>query len=68
MVLDPAAHAFPCAELADLEAKVLAFIDEWNETAPPFKKIAASFDKVMRRAEGRRSHESYWTDDLKVAA
>lgn len=56
------------ADLADLEAKVLAFIDEWNETAHPFKWTAASFDKVLRRAEGWRPREHHWTDDLKAAA
>jgi hypothetical protein len=56
------------ADLVDLEAKVLAFIDEWNATAHPFKWTAASFDKVMRRAEGWRPREKHWTDDLKAAA
>ena len=56
------------ADLADLEAKVLAFIDEWNETAHPFKWTSASFDKVMRRAEGWRPRARHWTDDLKAAA
>ena len=36
-------------DLADLEAKVLAFIDEWNATAHPFSWTAASFDKMLRR-------------------
>ncbi|MGH8524658.1 MAG: IS630 family transposase [Gammaproteobacteria bacterium] len=56
------------ADLADLEAKVLAFIDQWNETAHPFKWTPASFDKVLRRAEGWRPRERHWTDDLKAAA
>lgn len=56
------------ADLADLEAKVLAFIDEWNEAAHPFNWTAASFDKVLRRAEGWRTRERHWTDDLKAAA
>lgn len=56
------------ADLADLEAKVLAFIDEWNEAAHPFKWTAASFDKVLRRAEGWRPRERHWTDELKAAA
>lgn len=56
------------ADLADLEAKVLAFIEEWNETAHPFKWTTASFDKVLDRANGWRSRERHWTDDLKAAA
>jgi hypothetical protein len=56
------------ADLADLEAKVLAFIDRWNETAHPFKWTAASFDKVLRRAEGWRAPTSHWADDLTAAA
>lgn len=56
------------ADLVDLEGKVLAFIDEWNATAHPFKWTAASFDKVMRRAEGWRPREKHWADDIKVAA
>lgn len=56
------------ADLADLEAKVLAFIEEWNETAHPFKWTTASFDKVLDRANGWRPHERHWTDDLKAAA
>jgi DDE superfamily endonuclease len=55
-------------DLADLEAKALTVVDEWNETAHPFKWTSASFDKVMRRAEGWRSRVRHWTDDLKVAA
>jgi len=56
------------ADLADLEAKVLAFIDQWNETAHPFKWTAASFDKILRRAEGWRPRERHWTDDIRRAA
>jgi hypothetical protein len=55
-------------DLADLEAKVLAFIEEWNETAHPFKWTTASFDKVLDRANGWRPRERHWTDDLKAAA
>lgn len=56
------------ADLADLAAKVLAFIDQWNVTAHPFKWTAASFDKVMRRAEGLRPRAKHWTDDIHAAA
>lgn len=55
-------------DLADLEAKVLAFIGEWNATAHPFNWTAASFDKVLRRAEGWRPRERHWSDDLEAAA
>jgi transposase len=51
-----------------LEAKVLAFIDERNEVAHPFNWTAASFDKILRRADGWRPRERHWTDDLKAAA
>lgn len=56
------------ADLADLEAKVLAFIEEWNETALPFKWTTASFDKMLDRANSWRPRERHWTDDLKAAA
>ncbi len=56
------------ADRADLEAKVLAFIEEWNEIAHPFKWTATSFDKILRRADGLRPRERHWTDDLKAAA
>jgi hypothetical protein len=56
------------ADLAGLEVKVLAFIDEWNETAHPFNWTPASFDKILRRAEGWRPIERHWTDDLGAAA
>ena len=56
------------ADLADLEAKMLAFIDEWNETAHPFKWTAESFDKVLRKAEGWRTPTRHWSEELKLAA
>ncbi len=56
-------------DLADLEAKILAFIDEWNEYAHPFNWTAKSFDKVLNAADNpwtrRRPH---WTDNLKRTA
>jgi len=51
-----------------LEAKVLAFIDEWNESAHPFNWTAASFERVLRRAEGWRPRQRHWSDDLRAAA
>jgi hypothetical protein len=56
------------ANLEELETKIASFIDQWNETAHPFRWTAASFDKVLRRAEGWCSRERHWTDDLKAAA
>jgi hypothetical protein len=32
---------------ADLEAKILAFIDEWNEITHPFDWTPTSFEKVL---------------------
>ena len=56
-------------DLADLEAKILAFIAEWNEYAHPFNWTAKSFDKVLNAVDNpwtrRRPH---WTDNLKRAA
>lgn len=34
-------------DLHDLEAKIIRFIDQWNETAHPFHWTAASFNKVL---------------------
>ena len=39
------------ADLVDLEAKVLAFIDEWNHAAKPFNWTAKSFQKVLSKCE-----------------
>lgn len=57
------------ADLADLEAKILGFIDEWNEYAHPFGWTAKSFEKVLNAVDSpwprRRPH---WTDNLRRAA
>jgi DDE superfamily endonuclease len=37
--------------LADLAAKIAAFIEQWNDTAHPFQWTAASFDKVLAQVE-----------------
>jgi transposase len=39
------------ADLVDLEAKILAFIAEWNQAAHPFNWTAASFDKVLAKVD-----------------
>lgn len=38
-------------DLADLEAKILAFIDEWNDVAHPFACKRKSFDKVLAKVD-----------------
>lgn len=38
-------------DLADIEAKILAFIVEWNEAAHPFHWTRASFDKVLTKID-----------------
>jgi DDE superfamily endonuclease len=38
-------------DLADLAAKIAAFIDRWNETAHPFRWTTASFDKLLASVE-----------------
>ena len=39
------------ADLADLEAKVVAFIAEWNEIAHPFTWSEKSFAKTLAKVE-----------------
>jgi transposase len=39
------------ADLADLEAKVLAFIAEWNQIAHPFRWTAKSFQRVLEKMD-----------------
>lgn len=39
------------ADLADLEAKILAFVHHWNQAAHPFKWTAKSFEKVLARVD-----------------
>ena len=34
-------------DLADLAASIATFIDQWNETAHPFRWTAASFEKIL---------------------
>lgn len=56
------------ADLADLEAKILAFIAEWNERAHPFNWTAKSFDKVLRAIDNPWRRRPHWTDNIKAAA
>jgi len=39
------------ADLADLEAKIMAFIAQWNQAAHPFNWTSASFDKVLAKVD-----------------
>ena len=39
------------ADLGDLEAKILAFITEWNGAAHPFNWTSKSFEKVLAKVE-----------------
>ncbi len=56
------------ADLADLEAKILAFIEESNEIAHPFNWTAKSFEKVLSRVDGPYVRRPHWSDALKAAA
>lgn len=38
-------------DLADLEHKIVAFIDQWNHVAHPFKWNPKSFDKLLARLD-----------------
>jgi hypothetical protein len=39
------------ADLADLETKILAFIDEWNAEATPFNWTEKSFEKTLAKVD-----------------
>jgi len=39
------------ADLAALAAQIATFIDQWNDTAHPFRWTSASFDKVLAKVE-----------------
>ena len=39
------------ADLDELENKLLAFIDEWNQVAHPFNWKESSFEKVLQKCE-----------------
>lgn len=39
------------ADLGDLDAKILAFIAEWNDAAHPFNWTSKSFEKVLTKVE-----------------
>jgi transposase len=56
------------ADLADLETKILAFIDEWNEIAHPFNWTAKSFDKVLNTVDDPWRRRPHWSDVIKAPA
>ena len=56
------------ADLADLEAKILAFINEWNAIAHPFNWTAKSFEKVLRSIDDPYRRRPHWTDVFLRAA
>jgi transposase len=56
------------ADLADLEAKILAFIDEWNEIAHPFHWTAKSFEKVLKSVDDPWRRRPHWSDVIKPPA
>lgn len=53
------------ANLADLENKLLAFIDEWNEIAHPFKWTAKSFEKVLKSVDDPWRRRPHWSDVIR---
>ena len=38
-------------DLQDLEQKILAFIDEWNQEAAPFNWTQKSFEKTLAKVD-----------------
>ena len=52
------------ADLADLEHKILEFIDEWNEIAHPFNWTAKSFEKVLKSVDDPWRRRPHWTDAI----
>jgi hypothetical protein len=54
------------ADLADLEQKVIAFIDEWNEVAHPFHWTTKSFDRILRRLDDPWRRRPHWSDVIKT--
>lgn len=39
------------ADLEDLELKITAFIEEWNEAAHPFRWTTESFSKILNKID-----------------
>ncbi len=54
------------ADLADLEDKILAFIDQWNEIAHPFDWTAKSFDNVLNSVDDPWRRRPHWSDVIKA--
>jgi len=53
------------ADLADLENKILAFIDEWNEIAHPFAWTTKSFEKVLHSLDDPWRRRPHWSDAIR---
>ena len=53
------------AHLSDLEDKILAFIDEWNDIAHPFEWTEKSFEKVLSSVDDPWRRRPHWTDVIK---
>jgi transposase len=56
------------ANLADLEEKILDFIDEWNEIAHPFAWSTKSFEKILNRVDDPWRRRPHWSDAIKRPA
>ncbi|HET7500753.1 MAG TPA: hypothetical protein VFK02_07110 [Kofleriaceae bacterium] len=54
------------ADLADLEARILAFIDEWHEIAHPFNWTPKSFEKVLNSVDDPWRRRLHWSDVIKA--
>jgi transposase len=54
------------ADLSDLEVKILAFIDEWNDIAHPFHWTPKSFEKVLRSVDDPWRRHPHWSDVIKA--
>jgi hypothetical protein len=55
-------------DLAHLEARILAFIEEWNEIAHPFGWTVRSFEKVLSKVDGPLVRRPHWSDALEAVA
>ena len=53
------------ADLNDLDAKILAFIDEWNEISHPFQWTAKSFEKVLNSVDDPWRRRRHWSDVIR---
>jgi hypothetical protein len=54
------------ADVADVEAKVLAFIDDWNTKAHPFKWSHKSFEKILAKTDAAIRHAATSTTAIGI--